>query len=126
MPGCATRLRLDQTDRLKLAIVSIDLSRSPGGGALLGDRIRMNAIEHERIDMRSLATRDTGTEVSTALPEVIAACKALGGRLRAAGRIESVNDLSCTGAVGRRPHDAPAGTPRHRRRGLLSWDQQTC
>jgi methylmalonyl-CoA mutase len=45
---------------------------------LLGDRIRMNAIEHPAIYMRSLATRETGSEVSAALPEVIAACKLAG------------------------------------------------
>ena len=72
------RFRLDQQDALKLAIVSIDPSRKRTGGALLGDRIRMNAIEHENIFMRSLATRDTGSEVSKALPEVIAACKLAG------------------------------------------------
>ena len=72
------RLRIDQEDRLKLAIISIDPSRKRTGGALLGDRIRMNAIEHENIYMRSLATRDTGSEVSAALPEVIAACKLSG------------------------------------------------
>src|SRR4029079_13637030 len=48
------------------------------GGALLGDRIRMNAIDHPNIYMRSLATRDAGKEVSAALPEVIAACKVAG------------------------------------------------
>ncbi|MDX9707701.1 MAG: methylmalonyl-CoA mutase family protein, partial [Azospira sp.] len=72
------RFRLDQGDTLKLAIVSIDPSRKRTGGALLGDRIRMNAIEHPNIYMRSLATRDTGTEISAALPEVIAACKLSG------------------------------------------------
>ena len=72
------RFRLDQEDSLKLAIISIDPSRKRTGGALLGDRIRMNAIEHPNIFMRSLATRDTGSEVSAALPEVIAACKLSG------------------------------------------------
>ena len=72
------RFRLDQEDKLKLAIISIDPSRKRTGGALLGDRIRMNAIEHPNIFMRSLATRDTGSEVSAALPEVIAACKLAG------------------------------------------------
>ncbi len=72
------RFRLDQQDKLRIAIVSIDPSRKRTGGALLGDRIRMNAIEHENIYMRSLATRDTGSEVSAALPEVIAACKLSG------------------------------------------------
>jgi methylmalonyl-CoA mutase len=72
------RFRLDQEDSLSIAIISIDPSRRRTGGALLGDRIRMNAIEHPNIFMRSLATRDTGSEVSAALPEVIAACKLVG------------------------------------------------
>ncbi|NLZ17357.1 MAG: methylmalonyl-CoA mutase family protein [Desulfobulbaceae bacterium] len=72
------RFRLDQDDGLKLAIISIDPSRKRTGGALLGDRIRMNAIEHPNIFMRSLATRETGSEISAALPEVIAACKLSG------------------------------------------------
>ncbi|MGE5468633.1 MAG: fused isobutyryl-CoA mutase/GTPase IcmF [Ignavibacteria bacterium] len=72
------RFRLDQDDRLSIAVVSIDPSRKRTGGALLGDRIRMNAIEHPNIFMRSLATRDTGSEISAALPEVIAACKVAG------------------------------------------------
>jgi methylmalonyl-CoA mutase len=41
-------------------VISIDPSRKRTGGALLGDRIRMNAIQHPNIYMRSLATRDTG------------------------------------------------------------------
>jgi methylmalonyl-CoA mutase len=76
------RLRLDQDDRLRIAIISIDPSRRKTGGALLGDRIRMNAIgpwrEGQRVYMRSLATRDFGSEISKALPDVIAACKAAG------------------------------------------------
>ncbi|HJV26101.1 MAG TPA: fused isobutyryl-CoA mutase/GTPase IcmF [Aromatoleum sp.] len=72
------RFRLDQNDKLRVGIVSIDPSRKRTGGALLGDRIRMNAIEHENIYMRSLATRDTGSEISAALPEVIAATKLAG------------------------------------------------
>ncbi|QRM18517.1 methylmalonyl-CoA mutase [Dechloromonas sp. TW-R-39-2] len=72
------RFRLDQDDSVKIGLVSIDPSRKRTGGALLGDRIRMNAIEHPNIFMRSLATRDTGSEISAALPEVIAACKLAG------------------------------------------------
>src|SRR6266498_3707524 len=72
------RFRLDQGDALKIAIISIDPSRRKSGGALLGDRIRMNAIEHPNIYMRSLATRDTGSEISKALPDAILACKAAG------------------------------------------------
>src|SRR6267378_1962053 len=69
------RLRLDQQDQLRVAVISIDPSRKRTGGALLGDRIRMNAIESDKVFMRSMATRDTGTEISAALPEVLAACK---------------------------------------------------
>lgn len=76
------RLRLDQDDALRVAVISIDPSRRKSGGALLGDRIRMNAIgpwaNGPRVFMRSLATRDTGSEISAALPDVIAACRAAG------------------------------------------------
>jgi isobutyryl-CoA mutase len=76
------RLRLDQDDALRVAVISIDPSRRKSGGALLGDRIRMNAItpwsQGQRVFMRSLATRDFGSEISAALPDVIAACKVAG------------------------------------------------
>jgi methylmalonyl-CoA mutase len=76
------RLRLDQSDALRVAVISIDPSRRKSGGALLGDRIRMNAISPwksgPRVFMRSLATRDFGSEISAALPDVIAACKVAG------------------------------------------------
>jgi methylmalonyl-CoA mutase len=108
------RLRLDQGDSLRIALISIDPSRRKSGGALLGDRIRMNAISPwsvssspvqaaepalpggrraapaggseahavasvgARVFMRSLATRDFGSEISKALPDVIAACKVAG------------------------------------------------
>lgn len=76
------RLRLDQDDALRVALISIDPSRRKSGGALLGDRIRMNAIapwqQGARVFMRSLATRDTGSEISAALPDVLAAAKCAG------------------------------------------------
>ena len=76
------RLRLDQGDALRVALISIDPSRRKSGGALLGDRIRMNAIgpwsQGGRVFMRSLATRDFGSEISACLPDVIAACKVAG------------------------------------------------
>jgi len=76
------RLRLDQGDSLRVALISIDPSRRKSGGALLGDRIRMNAIapwQHgSRVFMRSLATRDFGSEISAALPDVLAAAKCAG------------------------------------------------
>lgn len=72
------RIRLDQRDALRIAVISIDPSRRKSGGALLGDRIRMNAINHPNIFMRSMATREAGSEISQALPDVIAACKVAG------------------------------------------------
>jgi methylmalonyl-CoA mutase len=71
------RFRLDQP-QLKIAILAVDPSRRKSGGALLGDRIRMNAIEHAQVYMRSLGTRESGRELSGALPGAIAACKAAG------------------------------------------------
>ena len=64
------RFRLDQDDSLEIAVIAVDPSRAQTGGALLGDRIRMNAIDAADIFMRSLATRDAGSEISAALPEV--------------------------------------------------------
>jgi methylmalonyl-CoA mutase len=76
------RFRLDQNDALRIAVISIDPSRRKSGGALLGDRIRMNAInpwsDGQKVFMRSLATREFGSEISKALPDVIAACKCAG------------------------------------------------
>jgi methylmalonyl-CoA mutase len=76
------RIRLDQDDSLNVAVISIDPSRRKSGGALLGDRIRMNAIGpwdgKPRVFMRSLATREAGSEISQALPDVVAACKVAG------------------------------------------------
>ena len=72
------RFRLDQKDRLYIAVLAVDPSRRKSGGALLGDRIRMNAIGGGRVFMRSLATRGAQGEVAKSLPDVIAACK-LGG-----------------------------------------------
>jgi isobutyryl-CoA mutase len=75
------RFRLDQGDRLRIAVLSVDPTRRKTGGALLGDRIRMNAIQGENVFMRSLATRAAGSEISAALGDAIAACKAHGSDL---------------------------------------------
>jgi isobutyryl-CoA mutase len=72
------RFRLDYEDELQIAVLAVDPTRRRSGGALLGDRIRMNAINHPNIYMRSLATRGTSTELSDALPDAVAACKAAG------------------------------------------------
>src|SRR5262245_24968818 len=72
------RIRLDQGDAKKIAVLSVDPTRRKTGGALLGDRIRMNAIHGANVSMRSLATRDTGSELSAALGDAIAATRAAG------------------------------------------------
>nr|WP_068891589.1 methylmalonyl-CoA mutase family protein [Pedobacter panaciterrae] len=61
-----------------LAIISIDPSKRKTGGALLGDRIRMNAINNPRIYMRSLATRQANLALSKNVQESIDICKAAG------------------------------------------------
>jgi methylmalonyl-CoA mutase len=59
-----------------IAVISVDPSKKKTGGALLGDRIRMNSISHPRAYMRSLATRDDNTAVSSAMQECIDICRA--------------------------------------------------
>jgi len=61
-----------------VAIIAVDPSRSKSGGALLGDRIRMNAIENERVYVRSLATRLSPDELSAATRDAISVVKAAG------------------------------------------------
>ena len=72
------RFRRDLQDKLRIAVLAIDPSRRRGGGALLGDRIRMNAISPGRVFFRSIATRTPGAEVPEHLDDTIAACKAAG------------------------------------------------
>jgi methylmalonyl-CoA mutase len=62
------------TDRV--AVLSVDPTRRRTGGALLGDRIRMNALDSSRVFMRSLATRSMKGELSGAIREAVAVCKA--------------------------------------------------
>jgi isobutyryl-CoA mutase len=71
------RFRRDREDKLGIAVLAIDPTRRRGGGALLGDRIRMNAIAPGRVFFRSMATRTHG-EVPDHLDDTIAACKAAG------------------------------------------------
>ena len=72
------RFRQDAGDTLRIAVLAIDPTRRKTGGALLGDRIRMNAINHPNIMMRSVATRDAAMEIPARLSSLIAAFK-LGG-----------------------------------------------
>lgn len=69
------RFRQDSNDSLRIAILAIDPTRKKTGGALLGDRIRMNAINHPNIFMRSLATRDAAVEIPEKLREILNAIR---------------------------------------------------
>ena len=71
------RFRIDQEDGLRIAILAIDPTRRRGGGALLGDRIRMNSLDGERTFFRSLATRGAH-EVPENLHDVIDVLKSSG------------------------------------------------
>ena len=72
------RFRLDHDDQLKIGILAVDPTRRKTGGALLGDRIRMNAIDHPNIFMRSIATRDAGGDVPSQLGDMVAATQLAG------------------------------------------------
>jgi isobutyryl-CoA mutase len=61
-----------------IAILSVDPTKRRTGGALLGDRIRMNAVHSDRVYMRSMATRGSGKELSNAMGDVIPIVKAAG------------------------------------------------
>ncbi|MFC4068674.1 fused isobutyryl-CoA mutase/GTPase IcmF [Actinoplanes subglobosus] len=75
------RLRLDQEDKLRVAVLAVDPTRRRGGGALLGDRIRMNTLETGqagRTFFRSLATRTAGSQLPENLDDILVAVKAAG------------------------------------------------
>lgn len=69
---------LNEVPDKRIAVISIDPTKQKTGGALLGDRIRMNAIFHPRVYMRSLATRSSRSELSASIGEAIAVTKAAG------------------------------------------------
>ncbi len=76
------RFRPDQQDKLRVAVVAVDPTRRKGGGALLGDRIRMNSLDlpghdRDRVYFRSLATRGAH-EIPDHLEDVITVLKAAG------------------------------------------------
>lgn len=71
------RFLADTTDKT-IAILSVDPSKRKSGGALLGDRIRMNAIDDRRVYMRSLATRQSNLALSKHVAESIEVCRAAG------------------------------------------------
>jgi methylmalonyl-CoA mutase len=71
------RLRIDQEGKVRVAVIAVDPTRRRGGGALLGDRIRMNSIVPGQVFFRSMATRGA-SEVPEHLSDAIAACRAAG------------------------------------------------
>ncbi|MFZ4525511.1 MAG: fused isobutyryl-CoA mutase/GTPase IcmF [Chlorobium sp.] len=71
------RFTIDFPDK-SVAILAVDPSRQRTGGALLGDRIRMNAINSKKVYMRSLATRDSQTELSAAIQDALDVVRAAG------------------------------------------------
>ncbi|KPM57277.1 methylmalonyl-CoA mutase [Frankia sp. R43] len=89
------RFRLDQSDSLRIAVLAVDPTRRRGGGALLGDRIRMNALamrpdaglepagprpggDVSLTFFRSLATRKAGRELPEQFADIVSACKVAG------------------------------------------------
>ncbi|XEC97772.1 fused isobutyryl-CoA mutase/GTPase IcmF [Paenibacillus tarimensis] len=93
------RLHPDMT----IAVLSVDPTKRRTGGALLGDRIRMNAVHSERVYMRSFATRGSGSELAPALKDAVIVAKAAGFDLivaetsgigQADSRITGIADLS--------------------------------
>ncbi len=71
------RFLLDFSDK-KMAIISIDPSKRKTGGALLGDRIRMNSINHPRVYMRSMATRQANLAMSSHIDDAVDILKVAG------------------------------------------------
>ncbi len=69
---------INELPEKKVAILSVDPTKQKTGGALLGDRIRMNAIFNPRVFMRSLATRSSRNELSLAIKDAVSVVKAAG------------------------------------------------
>ena len=74
------RIRLDSGGKIRIAVLAIDPTRSRGGGALLGDRIRMNSTADDGVFFRSIATRGEGA-VPAHLPAAVGACALAGYHL---------------------------------------------
>jgi methylmalonyl-CoA mutase len=71
------RFLMDFSDK-RIAIISVDPSKRKTGGALLGDRIRMNAIHNPRVFMRSVATRQSNAAISTSIKAMLPVVKLAG------------------------------------------------
>lgn len=63
---------------IRIGVVCVDPTKRKTGGALLGDRIRMNSLSRSGVFMRSVASRGSGSEISTALPKMLESMKSLG------------------------------------------------
>ena len=72
------RLRADQADRLRIAVLAVDPTRRRSGGALLADRLRMGSTSPPQTYFRSFATRGSSSEVPPAVPLAVEACGAAG------------------------------------------------
>ena len=77
------RFRIDQEGKIRIAVLAVDPTRRRGGGALLGDRIRMNSIDvarqgHGGVYFRSFATRGSASELPGCVDDAIAICRAGG------------------------------------------------
>ncbi|HWM01335.1 MAG TPA: fused isobutyryl-CoA mutase/GTPase IcmF [Actinophytocola sp.] len=72
------RFRLDQEDKLRIAVLAVDPTRRRGGGALLGDRIRMNSLTGESVFFRSMATRGNDANLPEHLGDAIAVLRSAG------------------------------------------------
>lgn len=72
------RIRLYSEDKLRIAVLAIDPTRRRGGGALLGDRIRMNSLDPDIVFFRSIAMRDSSSRLPPALDDMTLACTAAG------------------------------------------------
>ena len=71
------RIRRDNPEA-KVALLATDPTRKKTGGALLGDRIRMNSLTDSNLFMRSFASRDSGREIANCVGRAIEVCKAVG------------------------------------------------
>lgn len=87
----------------RVGVICVDPSKRKTGGALLGDRIRMNSLSRPGVFMRSVASRGSGTEIAQALPAMLEFCKTLdfdlliaesSGIGQASSRIVEISDLS--------------------------------
>ncbi|MGE3387816.1 MAG: methylmalonyl-CoA mutase family protein, partial [Bdellovibrionales bacterium] len=88
---------------VKIGVICVDPTKRKTGGALLGDRIRMNSLSRQGVFMRSVASRGSGSEISKALPDLLKFCKDLdfdlliaesSGIGQASSKILEVADLS--------------------------------